>query len=179
MLPIVLREVPAALGLPHRFRRPSSTSIHDRRRPRLSCSWCSSQPGSRGSGRSASRNCGCGPFRINGVHFATIPAPIEPPDRNSSFPLTRARAQSAPVGRRETKGRTPKGRNGYALKHLALGLAVVMAVPAAVPAAQAADGFCSAVHLPHRPVCRLGHPDRQRHARLPHHAQRARRRHRR
>ena len=37
----------------------------------------------------------------------------------------------------------------------------------------------SAVHLPHRPVREFGHSDRQRHARLPQHAQRPRRRHRR
>ena len=37
----------------------------------------------------------------------------------------------------------------------------------------------AAVHLPHRPVRRLGHADRRRHARLPDHAERARRRHRR
>ncbi len=37
----------------------------------------------------------------------------------------------------------------------------------------------AAVHLPHRAVCGLGHADRRRHARLPDHAERARRRHRR
>ena len=37
----------------------------------------------------------------------------------------------------------------------------------------------AAVHLPHRPLRRVGHADRRRHARLSDHAQRARRRHRR
>ena len=57
-------------------------------------------------------------------------------------------------------------------------LALSLALPAAPADGRRLD-LRAAVHLSHRPLRRLGHADRRRHARLSDHAQRARRRHRR
>ena len=67
------------------------------------------------------------------------------------------------------------------LKHIVLGAALASLVGGFRPgfAGCRADTLHTAVHLPHRSVRQFRHPDRQRHARLSDHAERARRRHRR
>ena len=69
-------------------------------------------------------------------------------------------------------------RTNILLKGAIGALALSLALPAGAGLRRRLD-LRAAVHLPHRPLRRLGHADRRRHARLSDHAQRARRRHRR